>query len=64
MNNRKTQVVSVRLDRWMVEGIDMLPDTNRTDYLKELVSADLRRQGINPAVVYARTSRRAAESHE
>lgn len=65
MNNRKTKVVSARLDTWMAEGIDIALENatgaSRTDYLKNLVAEDLRRQGITPATVYARRTARGRE---
>lgn len=65
MNNRKTNVVSVRLDKWMAEGIEIAlegaPGATRTDYLKQLVAEDLKRQGISPATVYARRTARHRE---
>lgn len=63
--NRKTDMVSARLERWMIEGIDILLESssaNRTDWLKKIVSEALRREGITPAVVYARLSERAAQA--
>lgn len=62
--NRKTNMVSARLDTWMIEGIDILLESssaNRTDWLKKIVSDALRREGITPAVVYARRSERGSE---
>lgn len=62
--NRKTNMVSARLDTWMIEGIDILLSdnaANRTDWLKKIVSDALRREGITPAVVYARRSERGSE---
>lgn len=63
--NRKTNMVSARLDTWMIEGIDILLSdnaANRTDWLKKIVSDALRREGITPAVVYQRRSERASEA--
>jgi hypothetical protein len=67
MNNRKTQVVSTRMDRWMVEAIDAAKDPfeTRTDFVKTLVDEALRKRGLTPAIMRSRTeARKGLESHE
>lgn len=60
MNNRKTQVVSMRLDHWMIQAVDELAGSHdtRTDVLRKIVSDHLRKQGLTPAIMKGRESAR------
>lgn len=64
MNNRKTTVVSTRLDKWIVAALDELagPDETRTDMVKTLLDEALRRRGLTPAVIRSRHSEAVQES--
>lgn len=64
MNNRKTTVVSVRLDKWMVQAIDELAGSHdtRTDVLKAIVDEVLRKKGLTPAIMRSRHTDPVQES--
>lgn len=54
---RKTEMMSARIDQWMIEGIDYALDgkeITRTEWLKNVIAEALRKQGITQAAVYAR----------
>lgn len=54
---RKTEMMSARIDQWMIEGIELSladKEINRTEWLKNVIAEALRKQGITQASVYAR----------
>lgn len=58
MANRKTEMITFRLDRWMVDGIDISLEykdhITRTDWLKNVIADALVKEGITQAAVRAR----------